>query len=474
MSVTVILNVYKRQQHLKEQFDAIINQTKKPEKIFIWNNGATYDFSPYKKHPLVTFFDVNKNMGVWPRFIIGLTSTTDYICVFDDDTIPGKKWLENCLNTIKTYDGILGTIGLILNPGDQYTFRRVGWAEPNETTVEADIVGHSWFFKKKYLEEYVRELPNIQQLYNVGEDMHFTYVLQKYKYLKAYVPPHPKNNLELWGSNPQKAYKYGTEAVSIYETFGREPFHKQTKNYIGKGYVSINNKNINLRDYNKCFDFVINCIKIGKPFCLMRYSDREYNIINNKQTSFDKWTFKSGSILATHLKQSLDLLHSNVFYGIPSSCDNASINKYYKDNIKNYNNITYANIWVNNNYGKTKTLIETHGFNIILIGSKKPDKLGKLNIVDFYQIPEDLVNRWDGDYKQHIDKLQNLSNNYQKTIFFISAGPLAAVFIHKMYNKNQNNFYIDIGSAIDPFIKGINRPYQKAGNQYSVHVCNNI
>jgi hypothetical protein len=35
----------------------------------------------------------NYNFGVWARFAFALNATTKYVCVFDDDTLPGKKWL---------------------------------------------------------------------------------------------------------------------------------------------------------------------------------------------------------------------------------------------------------------------------------------------------------------------------------------------------------------------------------------------
>ena len=33
--------------------------------------------------------------------------------------------------------------------------------------------------------------------------------------LETYVPPHPKDDLSLWGSQPDKAMRYGTELVAV-------------------------------------------------------------------------------------------------------------------------------------------------------------------------------------------------------------------------------------------------------------------
>lgn len=36
----------------------------------------------------------------------------EYICIFDDDTMPGSKWFENCLRFVDSERALCGTIGL--------------------------------------------------------------------------------------------------------------------------------------------------------------------------------------------------------------------------------------------------------------------------------------------------------------------------------------------------------------------------
>jgi hypothetical protein len=209
--ITVILNGYKRPQFFKEQLLAIENQTIKPERIMFWQNSdLDFDVPSHIEH-----CKSNTNYGVWSRFIYALNSDSEYICVFDDDTIPGKKWLENCLNTMKTHEGLLGTVGLIFNTKQSYGHHfRVGWPNANMHTTKVDIVGHSWFFKREWLEVLFREKPFISgKTKLVGEDLHFSYMLQKYLNIDTYVPPHPINDRELWGS--LKAIQYGTEQHAI-------------------------------------------------------------------------------------------------------------------------------------------------------------------------------------------------------------------------------------------------------------------
>ena len=44
--------------------------------------------------------------------------------------------------------------------------------------------------------------------------MHFSYMLQKYANIPTFVPPHPKDDMELWGS--LKGGEYGGDANSLW------------------------------------------------------------------------------------------------------------------------------------------------------------------------------------------------------------------------------------------------------------------
>lgn len=210
-AITAILNGFKRPQFLAEQVKAIKNQTIPAKEIMLWQNN-TEGFDVNLTNTLTTG-SCNRNLGVWARFAFALNAKTEYICIFDDDTIPGSKWFENCLNTMKTHEGLLGTIGLIYDrPNNYMPHIRVGWDNPNNVPVMVDIVGHAWFFKREWLTAYWRELPP-NGFEFVGEDMHFSYTIQKFLGLNTFVPPHPPNDRELWGS--LKGWAMGREANGL-------------------------------------------------------------------------------------------------------------------------------------------------------------------------------------------------------------------------------------------------------------------
>tara|TARA_R110000868_G_scaffold405813_1_gene685648 strand:- start:1160 stop:1882 length:723 start_codon:yes stop_codon:yes gene_type:complete len=234
--VTVILNGYKRSSHFEKQLNAIKNQTLRPKEIMLWQNkGDEFDSDLTNQ---TTHANCNKNLGVWARFAFALNAKTEYICIFDDDTIPGSKWLENCYNTIQTHDGLLGTIGVnFLDQNNYMSNVRVGWDRPNENTEVVDIVGHSWFFKREDLATFWRELPDLNHSPLVGEDMHFSYTLQKYTNKKTYVPPHPPSDMEMWGSKPDVAWSIGTDEAAISRDWNNMITMNQAFiGYINKGF----------------------------------------------------------------------------------------------------------------------------------------------------------------------------------------------------------------------------------------------
>ena len=235
--ITVVLNCFKRHEFLQKQIEAIKSQTVKVNDIFLWNNDAD-QVSKCKFLDGLICINSTHNFGVWSRFSLCLNANTEFVCVFDDDTIPGKNWLKNCLDTIEEYNGLLGTRGVKFSSKEKYFVgEEFGWNNPNENVEQVDIVGHSWFFRREWLSIFWRELPDIEQSKYVGEDIHFSYTLQKYLGLKTYVPKHPKKQKDLWGSDPELAISIGTDKNSIsYNPLRLEEMNKTLIKYYNKGF----------------------------------------------------------------------------------------------------------------------------------------------------------------------------------------------------------------------------------------------
>jgi len=76
-----------------------------------------------------------------------------------------------------------------------------------------------------------------------GEDIAFSYCLQKVG-INTYVPPHPIDNRDLWGSDPTKAYQYGCDNAAISCQGGAyDKFNDALKYFISQGFETMRNKN---------------------------------------------------------------------------------------------------------------------------------------------------------------------------------------------------------------------------------------
>ncbi len=193
-SVSVLAATCRRLEILPRQLRAVQNQTVRPAAIRVWHDGPGKP--PVTPVPVVA---CSHQVGVWARFLHCLEFDSEFVCVLDDDTIPGPRWLENCLQTMSRCEGLLATVGVIFPRGDRSEKVRFGWCDPNRETRRADIAGHAWFFRRDWIRYYALEA-RAAPYATCGEDYHFSVALQKHLGLATYVPPHPRSDKSLWGS----------------------------------------------------------------------------------------------------------------------------------------------------------------------------------------------------------------------------------------------------------------------------------
>jgi len=488
-SITAILNIFKRPHTLLEQLTALQNQSVQPENIIIWKNYAEEVLIPeipihLKKNVII--IESSKNFGVWARFTAGLLVNSKYVAVFDDDTIPGKDWFLNCIETMKTHEGLLGSIGLRFKKGNTYDFElpRIGWDGPNDETQQVDIVGHAWFFKQEWLPYLWECRPNYNEMFLCGEDIGFSYILQKYG-INTYVPPHPLNNKHLWGSDYDKAFFYGIDknAVSISEGI-QEKFTNALQHYISLGFITMNNSNkyVDKMSLNgnmkQHLEQIINKIKNGVKFGLIRPSDGEYLILENYTfTNCDNWTNQSNSILRDQLMESIKIINPKLYIGIPCNSCEHYIPTIYEDYLNKYkvpkSQLTYANVFCNSNWITFVNFLKScQGFYLITTGTLECD----FPIVDRFYIDKYLVNNWNSIWELETNRILDYIQDKNDKLICFASGPIAKVLIPKCMNINPNNIYLDIGSILDSYTKGVQfaRPYTDENHTNSKKSCNFI
>jgi len=228
--ITVILNVYRRPQNLPTQIKAVREQSVPPKEIWLYINfhedQEPYDFdgllNAKEPHKIDKIIYSSYNFKYYGRFAIALLVQTKYVALYDDDTIPGKDWHKNCLDTMEINPGILGSAGIILNSSTYEDHVRVGWPSQNEDIVRCDLVGHAWFTQRANVKYIWYEKP---PTYENAEDAWWSYCAQKYGQIKTYCPPHPKDNKDMWGSI--YAEQLGIDDVASSQTWNHHIFFPQ-------------------------------------------------------------------------------------------------------------------------------------------------------------------------------------------------------------------------------------------------------
>ncbi len=226
-SIGVVCGTYKRLQYLRSQIAAIQSQTIKPSELHVFHDGSDPFRGSLPRNVIVAA--CAQNLGVWTRFFYAASLRTEYICIFDDDTIPGPQWFENALETHKQTGGLVGTAGIRFL-GSYHRRVYCGWMNPSEQPTAVDIIGHSWFLRREWLAEYVRERqpPVIGFPMTCGEDFHLSFTLQKYLNLPSYVARHPKSLREQWGSLHGKI---GWDATALWRRNGESAKRKVVFDY---------------------------------------------------------------------------------------------------------------------------------------------------------------------------------------------------------------------------------------------------
>ena len=224
VDVSIVLTLYKRPEMLEKQLNALEKQSLKPKEILLIQDGtADGSIVEIPEHLKNRFHKISvreKNCGVWERFRFAREmASCPYVCVFDDDAVPGRRFLENCHTEMMKRPALYGALGIVARDRKSYPlgkYYRVGWPEDAHLhkTAEVDFAGHAWFFKREYLEELFKAPVEVSSLKRAAEDMSFSYQLQKIG-IPTLIPPNPEGRSEFYGSLPEYGKEAGNNMVAI-------------------------------------------------------------------------------------------------------------------------------------------------------------------------------------------------------------------------------------------------------------------
>lgn len=235
---------------------------------------------------------------------------------------------------------------------------------------------------------------------------------------------------------------------------------------------------------NKLFknDIIIfqNKLKNKEHFSFSKYADGEWAVIknhaiNNKEFWFDPNNTKD-QIKRNKLIESFQYQNPRYYVGISCPCCQGleTFNEMRQFSQQDENHLTWANIWVNNNY---KYFIN----NIIPLFSERPvilfcnenGKTEDLPFIPYIHVPIK-HNAWEYNWNI-IEETKMLIDNHglKNMIFLFCCGPFGNILCHQLTKHEPQNTYLDIGSTLNPWLRsaGFDRFYYMGNNMWSNMEC---
>lgn len=203
LDYTAVIGVYQGIYNIPNIINQLKAQTIKPKNIVVWINKHTtvhLDVAHIKKtYPDVHVINCTQNYGVFARFSVGMYYFSEYIMVFDDDTIPGIQWAENIAKTKDTTGtAIFGARGISFrNLNGQMVQESFGNEKGTPIITRVDLVGHCWVVPRDLLYLMFEEEPF--NPYN-AEDIILCAKASIEHGIKTYIPAQPNHIPQVKGS----------------------------------------------------------------------------------------------------------------------------------------------------------------------------------------------------------------------------------------------------------------------------------
>lgn len=214
--------------------------------------------------------------------------------------------------------------------------------------------------------------------------------------------------------------------------------------------------------FSKEIDKLFTRLKSRNFFSFSKYADGEWTamqggVVNNGEflAAPDSRLNKSRSLLI----ESFTYKHPSYYVGISCPCcQGIEFEKMKQASGQDDEHLTFANIFVNSNYKfyKENFIPEYSNWKVNLIANEKSN-LNKLpfKVERFFPIG---VNAWYTNLNL-IDDLKSIKTEGE--LYLFCAGPFGNILAHQLWQNNQNNTYIDIGSTLNPWLgfEGFKRGY---------------
>jgi hypothetical protein len=231
-----------------------------------------------------------------------------------------------------------------------------------------------------------------------------------------------------------------------------------------------------MKNFKTDFNVLRDKLNVNENFAFTRFSDGELFVLQNKRLELNennyiidntmgygnynneeqkKFIPNEHEFYRKKLEESLQFKKQNYYKGISCKCcvGESAFNWQIELAGGDDGSLTWANLWNNGNYekfieeiipilSKKKIIIIVNesaniknlGFNI-----KKDFRVGTNCFINNYDIIEEI-------------KFFIINNKIKNHVFLVSAASLSNLIIHQLYEFNDMNTYIDIGSTLNPMM----------------------
>lgn len=231
-------------------------------------------------------------------------------------------------------------------------------------------------------------------------------------------------------------------------------------------------------DYLKDFDRLKSKLIEGENFAFLRFSDGEGFILYNQYLElsdrgynldhscgyayYGKEEYKlfdpdKHEFYREKLIESLEYCADNYFKGLPMRDSCSAFNGIFEEIVENAGGdseyLTFANLWNNANYPRfveeVVPIFSNKKVVMIVNECANVQNLPFTVVKDFRVGSNCFINNYD-----IIEEIKNyiIDNDIKDHIFLVSAASLSNILIYQLYEINNQNTYIDIGSTLNPMM----------------------
>lgn len=232
-----------------------------------------------------------------------------------------------------------------------------------------------------------------------------------------------------------------------------------------------------MKTFRGDFDLLKNKLINDEHFGFSRFSDGEMFILQNKRLELNENHYIIGNqtgggwynkeeqkkfdpnqhqFYRNKLIESIQFKKDNYFKGISCKCCVGQESFDFQVDISggDDSDLTWANLWNNGNYepfldeimpifnDKKIVMVINESANLIKLpfSVEKDFRVGTNCFINDYGLIEEI--------KQYI-----IDNQIENRIFLISAASLSNLLVHQLFEFNNKNTYVDIGSTINPIVE---------------------